>query len=168
MAAPTYFPPKRVFKGTQQNGQFTPGNDLELYIDGGVFANDPELVALWAIRMQWKKLFNYYLLSIGTGCYNAKLSPSTWGGYPGWIRTDGLAINILMDATRSSTEIMANNLVNFNNIRRMKFNYRILESMSLDDPQFIERFDQEWESLRNEPDFKAFIYFYDNYITKRN
>jgi hypothetical protein len=72
-----------------------------------------------------------------------------------------------MDATRSSTEIMANHLAKFNNIRRMKFNHRILESMSLDDPQFIQRFDQEWETLKTGDDFEALIYFYNKCINKK-
>jgi hypothetical protein len=72
-----------------------------------------------------------------------------------------------MDATRSCTEIIANNLPKLNNIRRMKFNYRILESMNLDDPQFIQRFDQEWETLKTGDDFKALIYFYTKYINKK-
>jgi patatin-like phospholipase/acyl hydrolase len=82
MAAPTYFPPQPIHKQIIQDGRFVkdPNSDHippEIFIDGGVFANDPELVALWAIRIQWKKLVNYHLLSIGTGCYNAELSPST-------------------------------------------------------------------------------------------
>ncbi len=48
----------------------------------------------------------------------------------------------------------------------MKFNYRILESMSLDDPEFIKRFDQEWKTLKTGDDFKALIYFYTKYINK--
>ena len=171
MAAPTYFPPQHIHKRIIRDGHFIEDphpKPAEIFIDGGVFANDPELVAMWAIRMQWKKLVNYHLLSIGTGTYNGKLSPTTRGGYPGWIRTDGLAINILMDATRSSTEIMGNNLAKFNNIRRMKFNYRIIESMSLDDPTFIQKFNDEWESLKTGDDFKALLYFYNKYINKQS
>jgi hypothetical protein len=36
----------------------------EVFIDGSVFVNDPELTALWAVRMQWKKMTNYHLLSV--------------------------------------------------------------------------------------------------------
>ncbi|CAF1219562.1 unnamed protein product [Rotaria sp. Silwood1] len=79
MAAPTYFPPYEVCSGKKHNEHFVKDGTPELYIDGGVFANDPELAALWAIRMQWKKSVNYHLLSIGTGCYNTTLSSSTWG-----------------------------------------------------------------------------------------
>ena len=51
-----------------------------------------------------------------------------------------------MDATRSSTRTFTNNLDKFDNIRRMKFNYRMKESMSLDDPHFIQN--QEWNNLQ--------------------
>ncbi|UJR18475.1 hypothetical protein I4U23_005381 [Adineta vaga] len=172
MAAPTYFPSYKISKRIIKDGHFvkdnkSDGTSDEIFIDGGVFANDPELAALWAIRMQWKKLVNYYLLCIGTGCYNAKLSSSTWGGYPGWIRSDGLLVNILMDATRSLTETVMNNLAKFNNIRRMKFNYKIIEPMSLDEPKFIGEFDKAWETLKTGDDFKALLYFYNKYINKK-
>jgi predicted acylesterase/phospholipase RssA len=164
MAAPTYFPPHEAYRGTQTNGYFIPEGDSELFVDGGVFANDPELAALWAIRMQWKKPANYHLLSVGTGCYTSTLSSSTWGGYFGWIFNQGILVNTLMDATRSFTEIIGGNLAKFNNIRRMKLNYQITKPMALDDPDFVRVFDREWEYLKNEDDFKAFVYFYNNYI----
>jgi predicted acylesterase/phospholipase RssA len=168
MAAPTYFPPYKMCKGKKINGHFVRDGRPELYIDGGVFANDPELAALWAIRMQWQKTTNYHLLSIGTGCYNTTLSSSTRGGYLGWIFNHGFLVNTLMDATRSFIETIASNLAKFNNMRRMKLNYQITKPMALDDTSFVKIFDEEWKSLKNEPDFKAFIYFYNNYITKQN
>jgi hypothetical protein len=169
MAAPTYFPPKRVFKGTQQNGQFTPGNDLELYIDGGVFANDPEVAALWAVRMQWKKPVRYHILSIGTGCYTSQLPPDTWGGYIGWLFKGGAIINTLFDATRSFTEIIGGNLAKFSDMKRMKLNYQMTESKPLDDPNFAQTFNDEWEKyLKHEPDYRALVYFYDRYIAESN
>ena len=160
MAAPTYFPPQEVFQGVQHNGYFLQGDKSELFIDGGVFANDPELVALWVCRMQWKKPANYHILSIGTGTYTVSLSPKTWGGYLGWIFNDGFLVNTLMDATRSCTEIIGGNLAKFNNIRRMKLNYKIVEAMDLDDPNFVSVFDDEWKRLKNEADFKGFLHFY--------
>lgn len=175
MAAPTYFPPHPVHKSIVKNGHYVRNkndddNDksAEIFIDGGVFANDPELAALWAIRMQWKKLANYYLLSIGTGSYNTELNPSTWGGIAGWLINDGggVLINTLMDATRSLTEVFANNLAKFNNMKRMKFNYRLAESLNLDDPCFVKRFDDEWKTLQKGDDYQALAYFYKRYINK--
>jgi len=164
MAAPTYFPPQEVYRGIQHNGQFMPGKKLELYIDGGVFANDPELAALWAIRMQWKKQANYHVLCIGTGCYTSPLSASTWGGYMAWILDNGHIVNTLMDATRSFTEIIGSNLAKFNNMRRMKLNYKITQSIELDDPNFSKKFDEEWKRLKTENDYKAFVFFFEQYI----
>jgi hypothetical protein len=40
--------------------------------------------------------------------------------------------------------------------------------MALDDPEFVQIFDQEWQYLKNEPDFKVFIYFYNEYITEKD
>jgi hypothetical protein len=171
MAAPTYFPPHPVHKSIIENGHYIPNkNDddasAEIFIDGGVFANDPELAALWAIRMQWKKLANYYLLSIGTGSYNTVLRPGTWGGIMGWLINDGggVLINTLMDATCSMTEIFANNLAKFNTMKRMKFNYKLAESLNLDDPTFVKRFDDEWKTLQKGDDYQALVYFYKRYI----
>ncbi|CAF1436606.1 unnamed protein product [Adineta ricciae] len=167
MAAPTYFPPMEIFTGKKVDGVFRKDAQSELFIDGGVFANDPELSALWAIRMQWKKPANYHLLSIGTGCYKTALSSSTWGGYLGWIMNKGYLVNTLMDAPRSFIEIIGSNLAKFSNIRRMKLNYNMKRSMALDDGEFVRVFDKEWEQLKTEEDYKAFVYFYDSYIVKR-
>ncbi|CAM2713901.1 unnamed protein product [Rotaria socialis] len=166
MAAPTYFPPHPIYTTINGKEESSPQSTPELFIDGGVFANDPELAALWAVRIQWKKPINYHLLSIGTGCYTSTLSSSTWGGYIGWVLNGGILVNTLMDATRSFTERIGSNLANLSNLRRMKLNYKITQPMALDDTKFAEKFDKEWEYLKNEQDFKALIYFYDNYIKK--
>ncbi len=168
MAAPTYFPPYEMSNGKKVNGHFVKAGALELHIDGGVFANDPELAALWAIRMQWKKPVNYHLLSIGTGCYNTTLSSSTRGGYFDWILNKGFLINTMMDATRSFIETIGGNLAKFDNMKRMKLNYRMTKPIDLDDGCFVNKFDEEWEMLKTEEDFRSFVYFYDKYITEQN
>ncbi|CAF3895900.1 unnamed protein product, partial [Didymodactylos carnosus] len=43
MAAPTYFPPHKMHRGIIENGHFVPNKHQKIYVDGGVFANDPEL-----------------------------------------------------------------------------------------------------------------------------
>ncbi|CAF3003725.1 unnamed protein product [Rotaria sp. Silwood2] len=168
MAAPTYFQPCTMYKRKKVNDHFERDGEDETFIDGGVFANDPELAALWAIRMQWKKPINYRLLSIGTGCYNAKLSVDNWkGGYKYWLYdTNGLLVNVLMDGTRSLTETVMNKLATFGNIKRMKFNYKLKKSMELDDPNFAKIFNAEWEQLKTEDDYQVLVYFYKKYIKK--
>jgi hypothetical protein len=167
MAAPTYFPPQALSTGIIENGHFiSDKSSEEIFVDGGVFANDPELTALWAIRMQWKKFVNYHILSIGTGQYNTPISSSNTGGYFGWLVNNGLLVNMLMDATRSLTEVITSNLAKFDNMKRMKFNYKLKEAMSLDDANFVKIFDEEWESLKHGDDFKTLVYFYNNYIVE--
>ncbi|CAF1681944.1 unnamed protein product, partial [Adineta ricciae] len=143
--------------------------DDETFIDGGVFANDPEMAALWAIRMQWKKPVNYHLISIGTGCYNAKLSVDNWkGGYKYWLLdTNGLLVNVLMDGPRSLIETVMNKLATFDNIKRIKFNYQLKESIELDDPGFAAKFNKEWEILKTGDDYKVLVYFYKEHIKKQ-
>ncbi|CAF1086086.1 unnamed protein product [Didymodactylos carnosus] len=164
MAAPTYFPPHKLYKGKIENGHFVPFKHHEIFIDGGVFANDPELIAIFAIRMQWKKIINYHLLSIGTGHYADDLSAPNLSGYLGWIVNKGLLVNTFLEATRSFTEIITNNLSKASDIKRMKFNFRIKKPMELDDPSFIDEFDKEWKFLQNGEDFQTLMTFYDKYI----
>ncbi|CAF0750637.1 unnamed protein product [Rotaria sordida] len=170
MAAPTFFRPCTMYKRKKVNNHFERDSNDETFIDGGVFANDPELAALWVIRMQWKKPVNYRLLSIGTGCYNAKVSVDNWkGGYLYWLlqQPRGLLVNMLMDSTRSLTETVMNNLAKFDNIKRIKFNYKLKEPMELDDPNFAKVFNNEWEYLKTGDDFNALLYFYKKYIEKK-
>jgi patatin-like phospholipase/acyl hydrolase len=170
MAAPTYFPPWSMFKGRKENGNFVQDDEEQVFIDGGVFANDPELIALWTIRIQWKKVSNYRLLSIGTGCYNPQLPTSSWGGYYTWLfqtHRRGLVIDTLMDATRSLTETITKNLAKLDDIKRMRFNYKLTQPLNLDDSDFPSKFDQEWETLKQGPDYKALCYFYTTYIEKK-
>ncbi|CAF1645858.1 unnamed protein product, partial [Didymodactylos carnosus] len=130
MAAPTYFPPHEMCKWkTLENNEFQENGSHETFIDGGVYANDPELSALWAIRMQWKKRVNYHLLCIGTGYSSSSISSTNKGGYTGWL-FNGLVIDTLMEATRSLIEIVTNNLAKFSDIKRMKFNFEITKSMT--------------------------------------
>ncbi|CAF5001242.1 unnamed protein product, partial [Rotaria sp. Silwood1] len=185
MAAPTYFEPFTI-EIKKENDHFVKMNEPEVFIDGGVFANDPELTAIWAIQRQWKKMVNYRLLSIGTGCYNPQLSPNTWGGYYAWLVSGepGLVIDALMDATRSLTETIMNNLAKSSHIKRMKFNYKLTQPLNLDDLNFPSTFDREWDKLRDGlrdefkdgskdvstdglrygSDYKALVYFYKTYI----
>ena len=46
MGVPTYYPPQEVFQWFQENEHLRRGDKSELFIDGGVFANDAELLAL--------------------------------------------------------------------------------------------------------------------------
>ena len=65
---------------------------------------------------------------------------------------DGIPINTLMDATRRFIEMVAGNLAKFDNLRRMKLNYEIVEAMNLADPNFTNVFDGEWKRLKDEPE----------------
>jgi len=168
MAAPTYFPPHEMSKGIIENGQFKPTRLPEIFVDGGIFANDPELIALWAMRMQWKKSMNYHILSIGTGAYNTSITTSGLGGYYEWLFKNGLLVNTSMEATCSLTEVISNNLSKLNNMIRMKFNYKLTKSLSLDDANFIKIFDEEWKELKKKEDFRTLIYFYDKYILQQH
>jgi hypothetical protein len=59
---------------------------------------------------------------------------------------------------------MSNDLAKFDDIKRMKFNYKITKPMNIDDTNFIPEFDKEWKILKSGEDYKALDYFYSNYI----
>ncbi|CAF1649321.1 unnamed protein product [Didymodactylos carnosus] len=163
MAAPTYSPPHKMNKWKIENGLFQPNGPIEILVDGGMFANDPELEALW------RKMVNYYIISIGTGYYTELMSTLNQGGYKGWLSNGSLIINTLFETTRSFTETIANNLAKFSNLKRMKFNFKIQKYMDLDDPTFVPVFDAEWKDFKNGKkgnykDFDALIDFFEHYI----
>lgn len=170
MAAPTFFPPQRV-RERQNDNETTDGKgneDGDLFIDGGVFANDPELTALWAVRMDCKNAINYRLMCIGTGCFYPEIPKDTWGGLYGWLLkkgNSGLVIQTLMDATRSLTEVTLGDLAMFSNIRRIKFNYKLTQSMELDDLDFPNKLNGEWANLIDKPEYQALCYFYQRFIS---
>ncbi|CAF4111451.1 unnamed protein product, partial [Adineta steineri] len=173
MAAPTYFRPCTMYKRKKNvNGIYERDGQDETFLDGGVFANDPELAALWAIRMQWKKPVKHNIISIGTGCYNAKLSVNNnWkGGYKYWLLdTKGLLVNVFMDGTRSLTETVMNDFAKFDSIKRIKFNYKLTESMEFDNPTFADKFNKAWDAdLKGGHDYRTLVFFYRNYIQKRS
>jgi len=165
MAAPTYFPPQKMSHGIIQNGQFIPKMSPKIFVDGGIFANDPELMALWGLK--WKQSIHYHILSIGTGAYDTQIEKSNLGGYFRCLSKNRLLVNTLMEATCGLTEHISSNLAKLNNIKRIKFNHKLIEPMSLDDVNFIKKFDEEWEDLKEKEDFTTLIQFYDKYILEQ-
>lgn len=106
-AAPTYFPPARVT---------VPGQSRKLtLIDGGVFANDPTLVAMIeGCKLGWK-LSDMKILSIGTGTQTRSYSyhdARRWGLLD-WIAPSKGApiISILMQGSSSTIGYQAKRLL---------------------------------------------------------
>ena len=87
IAAPTFFP---IYK--MEGESPLAGHRM---VDGGIFANDPELTGLWAARMTTKTLNHYRLLSIGTGSFHRMLSPQMNGGVRDWIFDNGRLISTI-------------------------------------------------------------------------
>jgi patatin-like phospholipase/acyl hydrolase len=71
-AAPTYFP-------AIQTRPLRPGGTRNWYIDGGVWANTPSLIAvIEALRWGKKDLSEMRLLSVGNGDWSASISPDQY------------------------------------------------------------------------------------------
>ena len=140
MAAPTYFPP-HIMNVTNSDGEVSQHG----MIDGGVYANDPELTALWATRMNTHTLNTYRILSIGTGSYTAPVNIRMGGGYWGWlIGSAGLIVSTILQSSSEFTEAIVASLARFSNIRRFKLNCDILKDMQIDDVTFPTVFNREW------------------------
>lgn len=88
-AAPTYFPPK-IFTDNLGNSQ--------IQIDGGIFANNPEELAIAeALKMRPELTrSDIDILSLGTG--TPKLTPPTSYGMLGWISNSNI-IDVMLNAS---------------------------------------------------------------------
>jgi uncharacterized protein len=110
-AAPTFFKPARI--DTKDSMDYLP------LIDGGVFANNPSLVALTEARSVYQHTHDFLLLSLGTGSVTRPYlyrKAKNWG-LIGWARPildvvfDGISdaidqqIRVLLNPTRHSPKM---------------------------------------------------------------
>jgi hypothetical protein len=110
-AAPVYFPPVTI---RSAGGGFT-----GTFVDGGVAANDPALVAVseaaslygerhgspGAAFQALAREYNVWLLSVGTGAPTVTIDPGDCGAY-GWLDR-GALLSVLMDGPAQTTELTA-------------------------------------------------------------
>lgn len=102
-AAPLYFPPVTVAS--------TDGLLTGTFVDGGVAANDPALVAFaeaaeyLASKGDNLENYNVWLLSLGTGQATLAIDPGD-GGVWGWLRHDALP-TVLLNAPQETTDAVA-------------------------------------------------------------
>lgn len=94
-AAPTYFPPYRV------------GGKGSVYVDGGVFANNPSQMAVSKVRAHYPSvsLDNICVLSLGAGCFDYNLTfdeaDSVDWGIRQWAPN---IMNLLTDSSRLAND----------------------------------------------------------------
>jgi patatin-like phospholipase/acyl hydrolase len=126
-SAPTYFP------------------SADGFIDGGVFANNPSLVALAKAISQSNDpaeradINEVVLLSVGTGVSLTYISGNTidWG-YSQWIKP---LINILMDGVAGISDYQARELLG-DRYHRLQVTFSPDESISMDAVGKLDRMDQ--------------------------
>lgn len=126
-SAPTYFP------------------SADGYIDGGVFANNPSLVALVQaisqsnIPTERAKLDDVVLLSVGTGISLNYIKGQTldWG-YAQWVKP---LIDILMDGVAGISDFQANELLG-KRYQRLQVVFAPDESIPMDAVKKLGRMDQ--------------------------
>lgn len=112
-AAPTYFPPD-TFTNLD-------GSKKIIAADGGLFANNPELIGIMGAYILFPKVNkkDLFLVSLGTGSTfeNKQLKPKD--GYISWLENDDLIGNMI-DAESAFSEIFTRNLIPSNNNFRMQ------------------------------------------------
>ena len=155
MAAPTFFPPHYLQQALRLWRRRADG----CYVDGGIFANDPELAGLWAARLNpaSELVDRFNIVSIGTGVFEQSLGDNMQGGYKDWIFNNGLLINTILEANRSFTEVIAAGLGRTDNIRRFKCNFMMSTAMDLSSSQFPRDFEDNFARLRASTDVRALI-----------
>ncbi|HKV07151.1 MAG TPA: patatin-like phospholipase family protein [Thermoanaerobaculia bacterium] len=106
-AAPLYFPPVTI---TSTDNSFT-----GTFVDGGVTANDPALVAyaeaVQLLESQGDNIENYnvWLVSIGTGEVSTAINPGD-GGIWGWLSGDSLPM-VTLNGPAQSTDFIAQSML---------------------------------------------------------
>jgi len=95
-AAPTYFPPGQAHA--------VDGSTLSL-IDGGMFGNNPALIAMVAARRLMPLAKRFLVVTLGTGqnLQSLAYADAVGWGVVGWMTTGGL-IDIMFDAMGSTVE----------------------------------------------------------------
>jgi len=160
MAAPTYFPPY-----TMQFSIHPETNKpvTDTFVDGGIFANDPEYLAVVAARREKQRPSRIAILALGTGIFPLTWK-DTWGGYAGWLSDSGKIINVIMEANGSLIDVLMNDLSAYSNVDRFKLNFTMKEAMALDDPGFVGVFDAFIPEIINGPDFRSWKKFFQEFI----
>jgi len=133
------------------------------FIDGGIFANNPEYCALVGARRDKQAAALFRVLSLGTGIY-----PQSWhdtlGGYAGWLSNSGLIINTILEANRSLMDVFMSDMSAFSNVARFRLNYQLADDMALDDPKFVDVFDKALPCIVAGDDFQSWKRFYRDFI----
>ena len=100
-AAPTYFEPLLL-----NNSQWRGEKESRALIDGGVFANNPAMIALSEALSSGTKMNKILLCSMGTGTNNRKIlydEAKDWGML-GWIEP---VLSVMMDGMSDSADYLA-------------------------------------------------------------
>ena len=182
MAGPLYFTPHH----------FVHDGKKRTFIDGGVFANDPALTALYIARLTPEHTINtqFTLIGIGTGVHdtfwdedsidggglktwitglengrvNKWLGSAVTDGRPGGIPS-GLLPNMMLEAQRSFNEKIVSELGRLPTLRRFKYNISFNDTdANLDDMHFAEKVDAKWGELRQAADMLALRWFFERRV----
>ena len=114
-AAPTYF---ETFLLDQS--QWAGEKKRRALIDGGVFANNPTIIALSEARRSGTAMKDIVLCAVGTGMHNRKIpyeEAKDWGSL-GWAKP---VISVMMDGTSDSVDYHARLLLPGSMSRRQRY-----------------------------------------------
>jgi uncharacterized protein len=124
IAAPTYFPPARIKPVPDCGKAYT-------LIDGGIYANNPSLIAYIEAKKLYPKAELFEIISLGTGvvdkpfCYDAI---KNWG-YMDWISAfrGTPLIEMMMDGQNDTTYALLNQLAD---VKIHRYNFHLDEKLA--------------------------------------
>lgn len=146
-AAPTYFPPK-LFSSISGNVSYTAA-------DGGIYANDPEIVAAKCVTdmNQNFDVSHVILVSIGTGRVKHIAKKITGDdGIIGWLKDKNMIAD-MMDADMNFDEIIAGGIFKNNRYRLevcLQPGMEIMDNASVDNLNTLLNVTEEFIKINNE------------------
>ncbi|MGI9345138.1 MAG: patatin-like phospholipase family protein [Gammaproteobacteria bacterium] len=133
-AAPIFFEPASIAPLAYGDGEQTQMGDPRIFIDGGVFANNPALCAYGEIRSKWQGglgIKDMFMVSLGTGISPLPLES---GGYIRAWKGGVKLVNFLFAEATQAIHMGLEQIFSLEYAHRYhRFNWDIDEMLSLDD-----------------------------------
>lgn len=140
-AAPTFFP----------GAEFSnPGQKKRVFIDGGVFLNNPTLELLLQAKELHRNAQKFLVVSLGTGEFSKSYSSLKNAGVVGWVWEQAPLLNIMMSAVSAALDEQLKSIENqIPGVNYQRYQKRFLNEIELDDiqPEIVAKLQQLGEEL---------------------
>ncbi|MCU0517670.1 MAG: patatin-like phospholipase family protein [Oscillatoria sp. Prado101] len=140
-AAPTFFP----------GAEFAnPGQKRRVFIDGGVFINNPTLELLVQAKEVRPEMRNFLVVSLGTGEFSKSYSSLKNSGVLGWVWNQAPLLNIMMSAVSAALDEQLQSLQKaMPGVTYQRYQKRFPNDIGMDDtaPEIVAKLQQLGEEL---------------------